>query len=78
VPVAATDGRAESTVDAYSFAKGEWTSFRIVQRAQLDGGSVLEGPAIILEETATTYLDAEFEARVHDSGSLFVTDTREA
>jgi N-methylhydantoinase A len=72
------EGRPESTIDAYSFTKGEWIGFRIVERSQLEQGSVLAGPVIILEETATTFLDAEFEARVHESGSLFITDTREA
>ncbi len=75
---ASTDGRVESTADAYSFTKGEWIGFRIVDRSQLEQGSVLAGPAILLEETATTFVDVEFEAQVHGSGSLFITDTREA
>jgi N-methylhydantoinase A len=74
--VAATDGRGESTIEAYSFTKGEWMPFRILQRAAMDG--IVAGPAILLEETATTYLDAEFEARPHESGSLFITDTGSA
>jgi N-methylhydantoinase A len=74
--LAASDGRAEASVEAYSFTRGEWTSFRVVERSGLAPAAVVSGPAILLEETATTYLDAEFEARVHEQGSLFVTDTR--
>jgi N-methylhydantoinase A len=65
------------TVRAYSFTKGDWLEFAILQRASI-GNQPVQGPAIILEETATTYLDAEFEARVHESGSLFITDTKDA
>ena len=36
------------------------------------------GPAILLEETATTYLDAEFTARPGEQGVLEITDDREA
>jgi N-methylhydantoinase A len=75
---ASTDSRGESTADAYSFTEGEWTSFRILQRDRLELGSTVAGPAIILEETATTYLDADFVATVDESSSLFITDTREA
>src|SRR5581483_8297690 len=70
----ASDIRGQLELDAYSFTQGEWIPFRVLQRAQVEG--TLEGPAIVLEETATTYLDAGFEARVHESGSLFVSDTR--
>ena len=65
------------TVRGWSFTKNDWLDFAIVQRSSI-GETPLPGPAIILEETATTYMDAEFEARLHPSGSIFITDTREA
>jgi N-methylhydantoinase A len=71
VPVT-TDGFVESTIDAYSFTQSEWTPFRVLRRDQIEGE--LAGPVIVLEDTATTYLDADFALRVHDSGSLFITD----
>jgi N-methylhydantoinase A len=74
---ASTNGTGAKTVKAYSFTKGDWLDFAIVQRANL-GSETVSGPAIVLEETATTYLDAEFEAHVHESGSLFINDTKEA
>jgi len=66
----------EETIHAYSFARGEWMPFRIVDRSQING--TFAGPAILLEDTATTYLDAGFEASVHESGSLFLRDKRGA
>src|SRR5262249_50584653 len=71
---ASTNGRPASAWNAYSFTRGEKLEFAIVERASLAGGEPISGPAIVLEETATTYLDAGFSARQDDSGSLFLTD----
>ena len=71
------NGHGGKTVRAYSFAKNDWLDFAIFQRATI-GTEPVQGPAIILEETATTYLDAEFEAHAHESGSLYINDTKEA
>lgn len=69
-------GPGDKTVSAYSFTRAEWLDFAIVQRGAIGVDNALAGPAIILEETATTYMDAEFEARAHPTGSLFIHDTR--
>src|SRR5262249_14601936 len=58
--VASGGSSGESSVQAYSFTRREWLDFRIVQRSSLEPGAELAGPAILLEETATTYLDAGF------------------
>jgi N-methylhydantoinase A len=71
------NGRGRKTVRAYSFTKGDWLDFAIVQRAHI-GSKPVKGPTIILEETATTYMDAEFEGHAHESGTLFINDTKEA
>jgi N-methylhydantoinase A/oxoprolinase/acetone carboxylase beta subunit len=44
----------------------------VLDRASLAGGAILSGPAILLEETATTYLDAGWRAEAHPTGSLFI------
>jgi N-methylhydantoinase A len=62
-----------ATHHAYSFTRDRWVSFAVLQRAALAVGSRVVGPAIILEETATTYLDAGFVAQVHPSGCLMLT-----
>jgi N-methylhydantoinase A len=56
---------------AYSFTSGKTLDFLIIQRAELprDG---LAGPAIILEETATTYLDQGFRLKTHATGALVI------
>ena len=69
--VAASDtGGAE--VEAYSFTEDRRQPFRIVARESFAVGDTVEGPAIVTEETATTYLDAGFEARLDASGCLFL------
>jgi N-methylhydantoinase A len=68
------DVREESSIGAYSFTQGEWLDFRILQRSGLGPGVELAGPAILLEETATTFLDEGFTARVDASGAIFVRD----
>jgi N-methylhydantoinase A len=75
---AATDGRGGvGSARAWSFARGADLDFRILQRDALGAGDRVEGPAILLEETATTYVDADFVGRVDRSGSLFVDDAEE-
>jgi N-methylhydantoinase A len=67
---------AERTVDAYSFTEDSRMPFRVIDRASLEPGADLEGPAIVLEETATSYVDAGYRLRVGPSGVLFLTDLR--
>jgi len=66
-------GAAPRTFPAWSFTRNETLPFQVVERASLAPGSMLSGPAILLEETATTYLDAGWHASVHETGSLFLT-----
>jgi N-methylhydantoinase A len=68
---------AGRTIDAWSFTRGERLEFAIVDRASI-GAEGLAGPAIVLEETATTYLDADFHARPGAGHVLAITDTKEA
>ena len=67
---AAEAGAAE--VEAYSFTEDKKLPFKIVDRGAIVAEDVIGGPAIITEETATTYLDSGFEARLDASGCLFV------
>lgn len=61
----------ERTMRAYSFAEGRDLDFQVIDRARV--GASLAGPAIVLEPTTTTYLDAGFVAAYHPSGSMVVT-----
>jgi N-methylhydantoinase A len=64
--------------EAYSLAESRWMRFDVCEREALQRGAEVVGPSILLEATATTYLDAGFTARVHDSGALFISVTGEA
>ncbi len=56
----------------YSFARKEWTTFSVLERSDLELGEPLAGPAIVLEPTATTYLDADFGAHLDPTGVLVI------
>jgi N-methylhydantoinase A len=75
-PAAHGDGRAPRMVDAHSFRRGERLPFALVERSSLGVGENVVGPAIVVEETATTYLDAGYGARVDPSGCLVIDDAR--
>ena len=59
--------------EAYSFTEKKRMDFRILDRSSMQAGETLAGPAIINEPTATTYLDANWTCKVHESGCLFIT-----
>ncbi len=69
---------AHAAVEAWSFTTGARARFPIYDREALCAEDVVAGPAIIVEATATTYVDAEFTARVAPSGALFIDDARGA
>lgn len=61
-------------IQAFSFTRGRRLPFAVLERAGLPPGTALAGPVLLLEETTTTFVDAGFEARAHEEGSLFLTD----
>ena len=63
------DAAPAASIDAWSFTRGERLPFALVDRTAI-GADGLAGPAIVLEETATTYLDAEFHGRLGRGGIL--------
>jgi N-methylhydantoinase A len=68
--VATTSAEADKRERAYSFSRDEWLEFAHIDPSQLHPGAVIEGPAIILEETATIYVDAGFSGSIDESGAL--------
>jgi N-methylhydantoinase A len=58
---------------AYSFSAEEWREFSVVSREAIAASGVSSGPAIVLEETATTYVDEGFDMRVDASKCLILT-----
>jgi N-methylhydantoinase A len=71
------DAGAGGMIEAWSFTRGERLPFALIDRAAI-GTDGLPGPAIVLEETATTYLDAEFQGRLGSGGILEIHDVKEA
>lgn len=73
---AAEDDRAAVAADrvceAYSFELGRRTEFVVRDRSAL-GEQACEGPMIILEPTATTYLDAGWTVRVGPRAALLIS-----
>lgn len=62
--------KAQESIRAYSFARGKFLDFRLLERGQLAAGETLKGPAIVSELTTTTYIDADFEFELSDSGLM--------
>jgi N-methylhydantoinase A len=60
-----------STVTAYSFNRKEWMEFAVIDRAAI-GESGIEGPAIIVEHTTTTYMDADYRAVPREHRALAI------
>lgn len=71
-PKTVSASRAENAIDGYSFMASRWLPFAVIDRAALTVGATIDGPAIIQEATATTYLDTGFTAQVDGSGCLFI------
>jgi len=65
--------RELGTVSAYSFRAGKHVDFAVEQREALVVGDSFSGPAILLEQTATSYIDIGLRADVHETGCVIVT-----
>jgi N-methylhydantoinase A/oxoprolinase/acetone carboxylase beta subunit len=59
-------------ISAWSFTSGGPADFAVVDRSNLRPGSELQGPAIVREQTTTTYVDRDYRATVHPSGALLI------
>jgi N-methylhydantoinase A len=72
-PSANGGGPAHTTARAYSFARDEWCDFAVIERDDLAAGTGFDGPAIVMETTTTSYVDAGLRATVHESGALILS-----
>ena len=55
-------------LSAYSFERKTRMPFRIIPRGQITG--TVNGPAIVTEDTTTTYVDADWTMSVGNAGEL--------
>jgi N-methylhydantoinase A len=51
---------------------GKRVKGRVLDRARLSPGTVFRGPAIVVEESATTVVPPDFRARVDRHGNLIL------
>lgn len=65
--------QAEHSVQQYSFARRQLVSSRAVFRAALEPGQRHAGPAIVHEETTTTFVDADYSYELDRSGCLILS-----
>lgn len=74
-PVAASEpSRPARSLQAYSFMARERMTFQVVGRDAIPQGKPLNGPLIVCEDTATTYVDAGFAVLAHPTGALLIHD----
>jgi N-methylhydantoinase A len=66
---------ARGSATAFSFAREERCEFKVLDRDALAPGRDFKGPAIVMEPTTTTYVDAGLRGAVHESGALVLSDT---
>jgi len=68
--------RTHSGLPAYSLHRQTWLDFALVERTDITPDGI-SGPAIVLEETAATYLDAGFSAQLGPEGTLSIAECQE-
>ncbi len=55
---------------------GEWSDAEIHDRAALEPGAYLDGPALIVEPQTTTFVSRDFSAQVDGSGNIWLQRRR--
>jgi N-methylhydantoinase A len=72
VPVVTSRVLAKDERPAFSARRREMVPFAVYERSDLGAGTVISGPAIIEEPTATTVMDVEHAVEVDRWGSLVI------
>jgi N-methylhydantoinase A len=71
-PAAAPAQAAPGGTTAWSFAAQEHLTFAVVERDAVSADAWTQGPAIVVEPTATTYIDTDVRFRTAASGALIL------
>ena len=74
----AAASRARPVATREVWTGGAWRATPIYARASLAAGATIAGPAIVVEENATTVVEVGWRARVGADGSLILTRARRA
>ncbi len=70
------DTAAQPLQQVRAYMDGAWQDTPVFQRAQLQPGQRIPGPAIICEPTATTVVEPEWQAELNRYGHLLLTRTK--
>ena len=73
-----TAATPQSKRDIVNTQRGEFESASVFRRDALKPGMAVAGPAVIVEKDTATVVSAAFQARVHPSGHIIMTRTRDA
>jgi 5-oxoprolinase (ATP-hydrolysing) len=57
------------------YCDGDWRATPVFQRSALDAGQTVSGPALVVDDTATTVLEPGWELRCDEAGRLVLTRT---
>jgi N-methylhydantoinase A len=76
-PAERKPAQGAASVPAHSFHRGTQLDFALIDRDQLGVGERFAGPAIVVEATSTTYVDASFRGTVHGTGALILSRDEE-
>lgn len=57
---------------------GDWRNADLFDRSALNPGDVLSGPALIVEPQTTTFVSADFSARMDGAGNIWLSRERKA
>lgn len=68
-----SDGQEDRVMDVYSFEAKARVPFRIIPRGKISGQ--IKGPAIITEETTTTYVDVQWTISNGKAGEIILERT---
>lgn len=67
-----TNENEPKSVRAFSFHDAEWREFALYERAALEVGKTYSGPAIVTEQTTTTYIDTNDAFGRQTNGCLMI------
>ena len=74
--VAGSSSEAVPEAETRLFADGRMQAAAVHVRAKLGSGARVAGPAVIVENTATTVVEPDWEARLTESGNLLLRRVR--
>ncbi len=76
--IAGAEGELVPEAEIQLFAEGRMQDAAVYIRTKLGNGDLVAGPAVIVEDTATTVVEPGWEARLSDNGNLLLRRLRAA